>query len=152
MMLFFVPERVQKHQNFRYPKTFETSRRHNFSLRPSQIKSGIQLRSQIAWTFHFWSPFSDRRHPLAVRLQCLTNFSGTKKTHRIWPLKKGLSFGSGANQGFWKTYSKSVLGLKGCFLKISIVLEENLGLQHEILLFGTSRSQKCKRQPILHRY
>ena len=51
-----------------------------FHLIHTRKKSGIQLRSQIVWTFHFWSPFYDRRHPLAVRLQCLISFSGTKKT------------------------------------------------------------------------
>ena len=49
-------------------------------------KSGIQLRSQIVWTFHFWSPFNDPRHPLAVRLQCLKILSGKKKQH----IKSGL--------------------------------------------------------------
>jgi len=28
-------------------------------------KSGIQLRSQIVWSFHFWSRFNDQRHPWA---------------------------------------------------------------------------------------
>ena len=43
-------------------------------------KSGIQLRSQIASAFHFWSPFDDQSHPLAVRSQSLQILSGTK-TH-----------------------------------------------------------------------
>ena len=51
-------------------------------------KSGIQLRSQIAWTFHFWSPFYVPSHPLAVRLQCLQNSLRDKKNTPEWTFKK----------------------------------------------------------------
>ena len=92
LLLFFFYLRssslLKSFKKNRSPKTFETSGPHNFSLRPSQKKSGIQLRSQIVWTFHFWSPFNDPRHPLAVRWQCLKILSGKKKQHIKSGLKK----------------------------------------------------------------
>ena len=76
-------------KNFRWKFLIFLSRNFRWSIQNAltfrsdhpRRKSGIQLRSQIAWTFHFWSPFYDQRHPLAVRLQSLPNYLRNKKTH-----------------------------------------------------------------------
>ena len=73
----------KKTGNFSHQKLFRLLDLTTFHSDHPRKKSGIQLRSQIVWTFHFWSPFYDRRHPQAVRLQSLKFFSGTKKPHTI---------------------------------------------------------------------
>ena len=89
----------KKTENFSHQKLFRLLDLTTFHSDHPRKKSGIQLRSQIVWTFHFWSPFYDRRHPQAVRLQSLKIFSGTKKTHTIGPWKKDKTICTGTYKG-----------------------------------------------------
>ena len=81
-VLFFVSETTEAYWKIIIIVTghplCELSQAITFHLIHPRKKSGIQLRSQIVWTFHFCYRFDDQRHPLDVRLKCLPKFSCKK--------------------------------------------------------------------------